>query len=566
MQISASPASIEELEGLKRGFGRREAVQIPNLIEKAISEPAFDPPALIRLHELLLFVRAYPHSRGVYSKAEQALQKFPDLVAALRAKASDLAGFEEAEVSGMAGTTISALFSFGTVLRLTQLYPSELDIDWDWYQDTGPMGRLLPRFLPLFGEVSAVDADVPHRKWLEAAVPRRARSLAWLLDRVASLNGAFWERAELYDSLRLIVKWKLSRSTARTCVRLPATDVYYHGSPLIQRREVSLQNLLAGPPLPVVLLPKTAGSRFLDLALTASAVRYRELHGFTFGDPAKVWRAEAGRGVQIYLAGILPQFRLPLRAYHAGMIIKNGVPVGYFEGLSLFENTELGFNLYHTFREGETAWLFAQLVHLLQQLLGVTLISIDPYQIGRNNEEAIESGAFWFYRKLGFRSVEPAQARMAAREEKRLLERPGYRTPHRILRTLAESPMLFEANGAPAGLWDRFHVRNLALAVQRRMAAKHGGDSSRIRHAAVGSVLRALRAERADASKSGCQNLALVLDLIPDLVEWSESEKTSLLRIIRAKDSADERRYLTLMRQHRRLKETLLRLGRAEVV
>jgi len=28
------------------------------------------------------------------------------------------------------------------------------------------------------------------------------------------------------------------------------------------------------------------------------------------------------------------------------MIFKNGVPVGYFEGLSLFERMESGFNLY----------------------------------------------------------------------------------------------------------------------------------------------------------------------------------------------------------------------------
>ncbi len=101
-----------------------------------------------------------------------------------------------------------------------------------------------------------------------------------------------------------------------------------------------------------------------------------------------------------------------MRAYHAGMMFKNGVPVGYVECLSLFERMEVGFNLYYTFREGETAWLYARLLRLFRQYAGVTCFSIDPYQIGHENEEAIESGAFWFYRKLGFRPVEPEIARL----------------------------------------------------------------------------------------------------------------------------------------------------------
>jgi hypothetical protein len=46
----------------------------------------------------------------------------------------------------------------------------------------------------------------------------------------------------------------------------------------------------------------------------------------------------------------------------------------------------------------------------MRQLLGVEVFSLDPYQIGHENEEGIESGAFWFYRKLGFRPVRPELA------------------------------------------------------------------------------------------------------------------------------------------------------------
>jgi len=119
------------------------------------------------------------------------------------------------------------------------------------------------------------------------------------------------------------------------------------------------------------------------------------------------------------------------------MIFKNGVPVGYFEGLSIFERMESGFNLYYTFREGETAWLYARVLRLLRQFLGVTVFSIDPYQVGHENEEGIESGAFWFYRKLGFRPVRPDLMKLALSEEHRIAADPRRRTSARTLRKLA---------------------------------------------------------------------------------------------------------------------------------
>src|SRR5437588_5062893 len=212
------------------------------------------------------------------------------------------------------------------------------------------------------------------------------------------------------------------------------------------------------------------GERILNLARETSAVRYRELHGFTYGDSRRMLKASLGRGVEVFVTGVPPEHRLPLRAYHAALILKNGVPVAYFEGLSLFERMESGFNLYYTFREGETAWLFSRILRLMQQLLGATVFSIDPYQAGHENEEGIESGAFWFYRKLGFRPVRPELMKLARTEEQRIAATRGYRTPARTLRRLAAGHMLFEALPTTAHDWDRFEVRNVGLAVQRRMA------------------------------------------------------------------------------------------------
>src|SRR5262249_32149952 len=223
------------------------------------------------------------------------------------------------------------------------------------------------------------------------------------------------------------------------------------------------------------------GEKILDMARETSAARYRELHGFTYGDSRRVLKANLGRGAEAFVMGVPPEHRLPLRAYHAALILKNGVPFAYFEGLSLFERMESGFNLYYTFREGETAWLFARILRLMKQLLRVTVISIDPYQIGHENEEGIESGAFWFYRKLGFRPVKPELLKLTLNEEKKMAADLRHRTSARTLRKLASGHMLFEMPENQSREWDRFEVRNIGLAVQRRMASKFGSDPEKLR-------------------------------------------------------------------------------------
>ena len=53
------------------------------------------------------------------------------------------------------------------------------------------------------------------------------------------------------------------------------------------------------------------------------AVRFRELHGFTYGDPQTVQRADVGRGLDVYVWGVPPERRLPMLAYHAMLLAKN---------------------------------------------------------------------------------------------------------------------------------------------------------------------------------------------------------------------------------------------------
>jgi hypothetical protein len=514
---------LEQLEKWKSRFGPAGDGQLERLLATAAGRRFRDAASLIRLHETALFLRAYPRTPEVARLADAILFSFAGRV-------TELEAFEAPEISGIAGTSLSAVFSYEVARRLAARHPRDIEIAWDRYDGIDRLGPVLRRFLPLLGEDWPVEAHVPYRQWISAARPRGESGLAWLLERLVA-------QPELFDTLDLPLTWRIGDTrTSRSRLRLAGRELYCHQEPLLRRSDVSLARELDGPPVPVRRLSRPEARKILDLILDTSAMRFRELYGFSHPDEGGVYHADAGRGVEIFFFGVPPAWRLPLRAYHGGMFFKNGVPAGYVEVLSLFERAEVGFNLYYTFREGESAWLYARLLHLFHQVLGVSCFSVDPYQIGLENPEAVDSGAFWFYRKLGFRPVDAKVAALMEREESRIKKTPGYRSSKRTLEKLAEGYILFEAPSAEKGAWDKFRVRNLGLAAERARAAGALGTES----------------------SSG---LALVLSLIPDLARWTPEEKTAAAKILRAKESTSEARYLRLMQRHPRLRAAFLALG-----
>jgi hypothetical protein len=563
------------LNRLEEARRRRPGAGAAARLLRSLAKRSFsDASSLIRFHDAVLFLRAYPHSRAVLRVCENILSTFGSRVEKLAASGADLSAFDHPEVSGISGTSVTTDYSYDVVRWLKRRFGGRVAIDWEGYEADDRLRALLPVFLPLLAEEALEDANVPYRDYLRQARSRGQDDLSWLLERIDSLALPAGEKAERYDALGLSVVWKLGGGRAtRTRMRRPARRTFFHDEPLMTRREVSLAEEFASPPLPIRRLFRREAAAILETAREATALRYREYYAFTYGDPGSIIQADVGRGLEITLVGAEADRRLPLRASYGGFLVKNGVPIGYFEALAFFERMELGFNLYYAFREGESAWTFARSLKFLRQALGVTSFSLDPYQIGYENEEAIASGAFWFYRKLGFRSTDRQLRALTAREEAKLAADSAYRTPSSVLRRLAAHNLLYEveSSGNPKSKiqnsksdWDRFHVRNIALAVVRRMAREFGGDAARIRSASQKRVAKALGAAARRWSADERQafaDFAPVLDLIPDLPRWPRGERDAVAEVVRAKAGRLESRYLRLMQRHARLREALLDLG-----
>ena len=556
---------LSELEASKLCHGSGCAATIEKSLAALKNAEFGDAESLIRFHDALLFLRAFPQSRKVVQMTESLLAGIAKQVERLRHSDADMNLFYSEEFSGIAGTTIDDTFTYEVARWLLQCHANQLRVEWDLDEQGRQMGVSLPRLLPLLADDSLVEADTPYLDWLGGAAGGEENILPWLLRCLEDVPESILRKTAWYDALKISVSWNLGDSPAsRTHARRNPHAMYFHGEPLIRRNQVSLSAEMSSPPLAIRKLQRREGEEVLDMVRDALTVRYRELYGTTRGDPESVMEADVGRGIHMFIWGLPPDRRLPLRAYHAGITLKNGVPINYIEGISLFEWMEVGFNTFYAFRDGETAWIYSKVLHLLHQVTDVTCFSVYPYQLGDHNEEAIKSGAFWFYRKLGFRPGRPELLTMTQREEAKMARKPAHRTSARILRKLATAHVFYEFGDGPRGLWDTFSVRNIGLAIQQRMAAEFNGDPNKMRRTVSAALARILRVDTEAwnaIEQAAFEDFAFALSLVPELKGWSANQKQALTQIILAKVSGDESDYLRSLQRHDALRGAFLALG-----
>ena len=562
-QLTAS--RLSQLEASKHSYGRGCAARVERLLVALKGARFDDAESLIRFHDALLFLRAFPQSHKVVQVTESLLAGIAQRVTTLRESGTDMEMFHVEQFSGISGMVINDSFTYEVARWLQMRHSKELSVEWDFDEQGRQMAMALPRFLPLLADDSLVEADTPYLDWMSSAAGSQGRILPWLLERLEAAPQTMIQKTAWYDALKINISWHLGADSlaSRTLARRNPREMYLHRKPLIRRNEVSLDAEMRSGALPLRKLKRREGEEVLDMVRDALTVRYRELYGTTRGDPESVVEADVGRGVHIFLWGLPPDRRLPLRAYHAGITFKNGVPINYIEGISLFDWMEVGFNTFYAFRDGETAWIYSKVLHLLHQVSNVTCISVYPYQLGDQNEEAIKSGAFWFYRKLGFRPGRPELLAMTQREEAKMAKQPSHRTSARTLRKLAAGHVFYEFGDGPRGLWDTFSVRNLGLAVQQRMAREFKGDPEsmcRATSAALAVNLNVDPRQWSEVVQTVFKDFAVVLSLVPELKIWTANQKQALVAIIRAKAAKDESVYLQLLQQHEILKKALVKL------
>src|SRR5580698_3885378 len=120
---------LTHLEAAKNQFNPGQAAKIQKLLAQ-LSNLQLDPHQLIRFHECLLFLRAFPHAASEIPRVENLLNPFHQRIEKLCAAKADMSVFDDFDASGIAGTTMQDTLSFDVAKWLAHRVPRNIEIAW----------------------------------------------------------------------------------------------------------------------------------------------------------------------------------------------------------------------------------------------------------------------------------------------------------------------------------------------------------------------------------------------------------------------------------------------------
>jgi hypothetical protein len=505
-----------------------------------------------RLHTALCFIRAFPDTIAHYRQADAQLASFEKRVGKLPAKARS--GLSD---SGISGTPIHYEFSYEVASWMARRAAGTVSIDWaemGEMDDTARLDDLLALLLQPAEEEYFDNVYVSTREWISlAAADTNGTDFDWLLAQLGEERlKPIW--SEIYNNAELQLVWDL-RGTAlsKSLNTMPIASIQARSRGL-RKRVRNVKQEIMRPVDALRRLSPRAGSRLIDVAMASMAVRHRETLHFNFANPKEVYLADVGEGVSVAVFGLQQQYRYPLECTMGYLILSNGVPVGYGGASALFRQVNTGINIFDEYRGSEAAFLWVQVMRVYHHLLGCTRFIANPFQFGGENAEALASGAFWFYYRLGYRPVLPAIRKLAQRESKKMRRNKAHRSDARTLRRLASCDMHLTLPGARASdMFDEHWLETSSMLATKSLAAT--GCSTRAEAAdrlaeyvARDLGLRSLSRWTAD-ERLGFSRLAPIV-AATNPAAWPADAKRSMRKLLRAKGGPSEADYARLLCKH----------------
>ncbi len=562
---------LKQLELIASDFSHAASLSKTTLLQKLSVSEIIVAERLQAYHDLLCFIRAYPQDKTQLNLVEFELRRFGKRIIHYTSQTRDRRA-EKLENSGIAETTLTHPYSYDLATMLIGWYRGKLEIDWDNYDDneTGAVSGLLPLCV-LWQENDTLDNDLTleTREWLKRArVDSRCADLETILGLLAHSRLPRSLQRSLYESGDLPIRWQLGSSPAsRTLCRLPFRKPFFQRTQM-RSRTPDLRAELRQKPAPLLRLEAPDAERYVRSINEVLAVRVRELFCITGASPREVYLYEPGRGVRIAIFGSNPDIRLPLEANFGAMLVRNGLPVGYGVGAVLFDRVEIAINIFPAFRGGESSFIIEQFFTLFYHHFGSRIFLVRSRQMGDGDDEPIQSGAFWFYNKLGFRPVRPEIRALAERERDRIAANPNYRSSIRTLKRLSKSDVVLTFDPAKMNRFSELSLVNLGYRVTDLVASRFSGNRDHAVRESVREIVSTLNITGVNRwsadERTALERLAPLLSLIGDLKRWSRKDKESLAQIIRAKGSARERAFVLRSNRHPRFRAAVERLARQD--
>jgi hypothetical protein len=295
--------------------------------------------------------------------------------------------------------------------------------------------------------------------------------------------------------------------------------------------------------------------------------RSRDLDVFAWGDPRDVRHVDCGDGLAFLMIGARPERRLLLESVYGFLTLKNGLPIGYVLTSALYRSAELAFNVFDTFRGAEAGPVYGRVIGMTRALFGTDTFTIFPYQLGDGNDEAIESGAWWFYEKLGFRPRARTARVILQRERSRMQRDKGHRSSAATLRRLATHNLYWSLRSHRDDIIGELPLPNAGIAATQLIARRFAGDRARAAEACEREAAARLGVRSftgwSPAERHAWRRWAPLVTLLPGVSHWSSAERAATVNTIRAKGAPREDAFVHAFDAHPKLGAALAKLLRS---
>ncbi len=514
-----------------------------------------DARALLDYHDLMLFVRAHPANRSEYETSGRELERVAGALreASRRPRGTDRRALEQ---SGVAWTPVRAAFGLAIARWLVARHPGAARLE-SIDDAPVPLAEALAGTLPPLQAEIAAGGHLDGNGIVDAFAGPGDR-LAWLVRAFDAIPAPEAVREQLYESVGAWVTLAPGApALSRTFLRGPEEAPF-----LVDRlkRDVDLAAAIAVSLPRATPLPLREREAIVDASRGTLAVLGRETDAIATTTPRDTEVHRLGRGLVIALHAPAASRRGPLDAHVGFVLFRNGVPVAYGGGWPFAGACRIGVNVFPAFRGGESAWLFAQVLRAYRQRFRVARFIVEPSQYGQDSREGLESGAFWFYWRLGFRPVVPRVLALAQREAARIAAERGYRAPIAVLRRFTASDLALDVEpGATAP-----DPGELAERASAWLVAQGRGDVAKGERAALEQAERLLgrRAPARDSGRRVWRAWAPLLAQCPSIASWPRAARAGVAALLRAK-ARDEFAFQRSLAAHARLRAALAELAGA---
>ncbi len=383
--------------------------------------------------DLVLFILAHPYNAGIYTAAQSEKNR---IIAFCESKQRTcrIRHFN----TGLPFTFNYSYLSI-TMLQLLIQQGQKISLESLDKQSTALAEAVACGLTPALKE--SYDSTLTVTALIKKYKVKLSSQLPYIIDAFALLNNQIEVQDRLWEQLRLAVRLEIDILHCRLNNILPSQEIFYHQNWLknINTIEWIRKSI---PPL------KTPSTEMINAIDSSSKWKLlllqRETDPVTYMNRASVKIIALGRGIRIALFTMSSKRQMPLESYVGYTLYKNEYPAAYGGAWIFGHHALIGLNIFEWCRGGESSLFFNELLRTYHQVFDIRHFEVEPYQYGLDNPEGIQSGAFWFYYRMGFRPVDKKLNKVAGSEFKKMTKNVHYRSSQAILKKFTASNMILQ--------------------------------------------------------------------------------------------------------------------------